>query len=228
MDESELDGLEHYLANARVLDVSTFSQTTAHPSFRLILEGGVGVLAKPADTAPEGEIMCRREAAAWMIARALGWPDLMGATMLRWITSPTTGDEVATSVQVIWPDYHPDADPTIFSDEDVWRAAVFDAAIGHSDRGGHNWLAVPGSGTAPQLKLVDHGYGFPSQVSAPNSTFFAMRRRAGLPEEITEALVRFVERRTAHGRLHELLASDAEAVFTRAEALIAAGVLEIS
>lgn len=74
MPDAELDELERYLANAEILDVAAFSRTTAHHSYRLILEGGVAVLAKPADTAPEGVIMCRREAAAWVLARALGWP----------------------------------------------------------------------------------------------------------------------------------------------------------
>lgn len=229
MPEAELDELERYLANAEILDVAAFSQTTAHHSYRLILEGGVAVLAKPADTAPEGVIMCRREAAAWVLARALGWPDLVSTTVMRVITSPSSGEEVETSVQLIWPDYLPDADVALFSDADIWRAAVFDAIVGHADRGGHNWLAVPGSSRSPHLKLVDHGYAFPEATSPPSSTFYELRRGQELPDAVSDSLGDFVARRSGLEHLHELLPSAAaDAVFERAETLLSSSVLEIS
>jgi hypothetical protein len=118
--------------------------------------------------------MCQREAAAWTLGRCLGWPDLIAATVMRTITSPSTGEEVETSVQVIWPDYLPDAAVELFSDEDIWRAAVFDLLVCHSDRGGHNWLAVPQPSAVPRLKLIDHGYGFPEETSAPPSAMASL------------------------------------------------------
>lgn len=124
MPDHQLDQLESYLENAAVLDVAAFSLTTAHHSFRLILEGGVAVMAKPMDTAPDGVVMCHREVAAWRLARALGWPELVATTVMRTITSPTSGTEVETSVQVIWSDNLPDADVAMFSDEDIWCAAA--------------------------------------------------------------------------------------------------------
>lgn len=229
MPERELDELERYLENAAILDVAAFSQTTAHHSFRLILEGGVAVLAKPADTAPDGEIMCRREVAAWVLARALGWPDLVSTTAMRTMTSPASGEDVETSVQVIWPDALPDADVGLFSDGDIWRAAVFDALVGQSDRGGHNWLAIPGSSASPRLKLVDHGYAFPESVSPPNSTFYELRRGRELPELVTESLDELVGRRAWLAEVQDLLSgAAADAVFQRAERVLGARVLEIS
>lgn len=226
--ERELDGLETFLAGAPVLDVAAFSHTTAHHSYRLILEGGVGVIAKPADTAPEGAVMCHREAAAWVLARALRWPDLMATTVMRRIASPTSGDEVETSVQVIWPDYLPDADVALFSGEDIWRAAVVDAVIGHSDRAGHNWLAVPGSSPSPRLKLVDHGHCFPEATSPPGSTFYELRRGQDLPDHSADALNELVSDRDSLDRLRALLSAAAvEAVVARAETLLSSTVLEI-
>jgi len=53
--EDALDELEHYLRGSTILDVAHFERHGAHRSFRLILEGGVGVLAKPAHTIGEGD-----------------------------------------------------------------------------------------------------------------------------------------------------------------------------
>jgi hypothetical protein len=78
-----LEQLEQYLRSAAVLGVSTFAQQGAHPSFRLILTGGVTVLAKPAHTVPiDGPAMIRYEVAGWVVARDLGWPDLVATTAL--------------------------------------------------------------------------------------------------------------------------------------------------
>jgi hypothetical protein len=44
------DALEHYLDSAAILNMAHFAQHGAHRSYRLILEGGVGALAEPADT----------------------------------------------------------------------------------------------------------------------------------------------------------------------------------
>jgi hypothetical protein len=183
-----LSEVELYLRTATILDVAHFAQHGAHRSYRLILEGGVGVLAKPSDTIPQGEIVPRREAAAWALARDLDWTDLVAATVTRFIDSPDSGDQVLASVQVLWPDFTPDADPNLFSDEDIWRAGVFDCLLGQDDRNGHNWLAVPGSSPTPGLKLVDHGFGFPDTVTPPNSTFYELRKGQQIPDQVLEAV----------------------------------------
>lgn len=228
MAQEEFDSLEHYLEMATVVDVAAFSHTTAHHSFRLILEGGVTAIAKPADTAPEGVVMCKREAAAWIVARALGWTDLVSTTVMRLMTSPDSGEEVETSAQVIWADYLPDAPLDRFSDEDLWRAAVFDLLVGHSDRGGHNWLAVPGSGTTSGLKLVDHGYAFPETTAPPSSSFYELRKGQDLPDDIVGAVDGLLSRPPEVDRLYELLSpAAADAIAERAEAILGDRVLGI-
>jgi hypothetical protein len=225
--EDALDELERYLAGSAILDVAHFERHGAHRSFRLILEGGVGALAKPAHTIGEGEIVPRREAAAWVIARELGWPDLLAATVLRSERFPDSEGPVVTSVQVLWPDVEPDLDIARFSEEDMWRAAVFDAVIGHTDRSGHNWLGVPGSSSEPRLKLVDHGYGFPGEVTPPSSTFFQRFKGQELPDFAVEALYRLRDRRRVYVLRDLLPAGTLEAAYDRAEAVASRSVLEI-
>jgi hypothetical protein len=226
-DEAELDDVERYLQEAPVLDVATFSTTTAHHSFRLILQGGLGAMAKPADRVAEGATVIRREAAAWIIARELGWSDLVAATIVRVVDLPASGIVGETSVQIIWPDNEPDADPSSFSDEDVWRAAIFDAVIGHSDRGGHNWLGVPATGAERRLKLVDHGYGFPDTRTAPSSTFYAMREGQPIPPSHLEAVQRLASVRH-EAALSELLdGASRTALHDRANHLATSGTLTI-
>jgi hypothetical protein len=186
-----LDELEEYLRTARILDVvSPGNIGGAHEKRLLILEGGVGVIAKPADVSPEAPQMVRREAAAWVLARLLGWSDLVAATVIREIPSFSSGGDVEASLMVAWPNNQPDQDPG-FDDHDVWRAAVFDAAIRQSDRAGHNWLCVPesgGQGTA-KLKLIDHGYAFffPGRDQI-GSTFVEAKRGQPIPDAVLEGV----------------------------------------
>ncbi len=191
MDEG-LDELGAYLEQADILNAAAWALHGAHRSFLITLQGGVGVLAKPEDVIADGPAMIRREAAAWLIARGLDWPDLVAATVVRQMRSPDTGDPVEASVQVIWPNAQPDLDPGLFADPDVWRGAVYDAVVGHSDRNGHNWLATPretSAGLPPQLRLCDHGYGFPDLVQPPNSTFYQLKAGHSIPPDNVDALV---------------------------------------
>lgn len=186
-----LDNLEEYLLGARILAEFAFSGHGAHQSYFLVLEGGAAGLAKPADEIADGATLVRRERAAWVVARLLKWPDLMAATVIRTVRSYKTGLDTDASLQVIWPDNLPDAPIGTFSADDVWRAAIFDAVIGHTDRGGHNWLAVPApkpAGAASQLKLVDHGYAFLGGDQPPNSDFFRQNQNQDLPASFAENL----------------------------------------
>jgi len=137
--------------------------------------------------------MVPREAAAWTVARRLGWPDLVSATIVRTIPSPTTGLDTDASVAVAWPSHRPDADAAGFADEDVWRAAVFDYLIEQSDRSGHNWLSVPDPALGhPKLKLVDHGYAFWFPGRPLGSTFYAAKQGDDLPEPVLDAVKTFL------------------------------------
>ncbi len=123
LDDLHHEDLQRVLSSAPILDVAAWAAHGAHRSFRLILEGGIGALAKPEDGIQDGPTLVRREVAGWLIARELGWHDMLATTVLRTIPSPDTGGEVAASR---WPDCLPDADPSHFSDEEIWQAAVFE------------------------------------------------------------------------------------------------------
>ncbi len=189
-----LDDLESYLLGVRILSEFAYSGHGAHVSYFLVLEGGAAALAKPADEIGDGGTLVRRERAAWVVARLLKWPDLMAATVVRTLRSFKTGLDTDSSVQVIWPDNLPDAPITAFSSEDIWRGAIFDAVVGHTDRGGHNWLAVPApkpAGPTVQLKLVDHGYAFPAGSQPPNSDFFRRNLNQDIPAPFARDLKDF-------------------------------------
>jgi hypothetical protein len=220
-----LDDLEKYLRAARILDAATFPNHGAHPSYRLILEGGVGALAKPASTAPDdGAAMVRYEVAGWVVARDLGWSDLVATTVLRTIDLLPDQDETETSVQVLWPGFQVDVDRTQFDNEDIWRAAIFDALIRHSDRT-HNWGAVVGHGR-PRLKLIDHGYAFRS-TRPLSSSFVVDREGQPLPQMLKDDLDAFLER-YQDGDLADLLEPEVlEELGTRARNMVETGILSL-
>jgi hypothetical protein len=226
----ELSDLESYLRTAVILDAYTFPAGGAHPDKHVvILEGGVSVLAKPARS-DESSRMATREVAAWSIARDLGWAELMGATVMRTIDQ-LAGNPYDASLQVLWPAPDPDCDWQRFSDEEILRAATFDAIIAHTDRGGHNWLGVPGeaSGMQSRLKLVDHGYSLNMQGpgDAVASTFFEARRGQSLPEDVTDAISQLLDE-WPPAEVDELLEPEAaDATQERAQRLLAAGVLSL-
>jgi hypothetical protein len=227
-DDSVFDDLERVLRDAPILATATFTRHGAHRSFLVVLAGGVGVLGKPADTIADGDVVVGREAAAWTIARELGWGDLLGATTRRTIDSPDSGQPIAASLQVLWPDFRPDADIGLFSDDDTWRAAAFDAVISHEDRMNHNWLLVPDSGSGPpMLKLVDHGYGFGLGLKPPNSSFYEKHRGTDIPDAIKRALGRLTHPRQSRD-LEDLLTAEAlESVQERANHLVSTDLLEL-
>ena len=114
----------------------------------------------------------RYEAAAWVLAKGLGWTDLVATTVLRETDAfPDVDEEVTTSLQVLWPGFELDANLDQFPDEDIWRAALFDVLIFHTDRT-HNWGAVPGHGQK-RLKLIDHGYAFREWAGREFASSFA-------------------------------------------------------
>jgi hypothetical protein len=196
MGRADTDHFEQYLSEASVIQVATHSLGGGgHPSsFLAVLEGGVGLLAKPA-TSEESELMTRREVAAWRLALDLGWTDLVSTTVLREVLSPFTEESAQASAQVLWPasdvgvGVNPDEE---LPEEDVWRAAVFDALIRASDRHEWNWLLLPRDAGAGQrrLKLVDHGHAFDlnRQIEPGVSPFYLGRRGQQIPDFCLSAL----------------------------------------
>jgi hypothetical protein len=95
--------------------------------------------------------LCQREVAAYLVARALGWP-LVPPTVLR------DGPEGPGSVQLFVP-FDPDSHYFTMVEhrpDDFRRIAVFDAVANNADRkGGHCLLADDG-----RVFVVDHGVCF--------------------------------------------------------------------
>lgn len=224
-----LEELERYLRQADVIDQAAFAVTTphAHPTYRVILTGGVAAMVKPSDEIADGEALVGQEVAAWVLAKALGWPDLLAATVLRSLPSRVTGLSVRASLQVIWPDCLPDAPHQGFGPDDTWRAAIFDAIVGQTDRVGHNWVAVPAAAGRPRLKLIDHGYSFTTGMGPPRSTFYALHAGQSIPAAHRNAISTLLGSFPT-GDLQGLLSqSEATDARTRAGRLLQRGVLQL-
>jgi hypothetical protein len=226
-DDVRLDDFERYLLTAPILHASTNAAGGAHPSYLVILEGGTGVLVKPEDVVAGGDVMTARETAAWVVARELGWPDLVSTTVRREIDSYVSGDRVMASVQVLWPSNQPGTPLDELPDDDLSRAALFDALVFQSDRNSGNWLGVPNDGGRPRLKLIDHGYAF-DLTRGFQSPFFDRFREQPLTDDARDALRRI--RAPRHTRaLEELLPPDELRAFhARAEALESVGTFRTS
>ena len=227
--DRHLDDLELYLQRAAILDASASTLGGAHGGkVRILLEGGVSALAKPEVGIQDGDQLVIREVAAWALARELGWADLVACTVLREV--PLVGGGTGrASVQLLWPDNaQPDFDINVYSEDDVWRAGIFDAVIAHCDRG-HNWLGLPDESGAYRLKLVDHGYAFDFPGRSFESAFYDKHQGEAIPDTYRARL-----RRCAHLRqedhLRELFAADQtplDLALARAASLEANGTLTI-
>jgi uncharacterized repeat protein (TIGR03843 family) len=99
---------------------------------------------------PEGTL-CRREVAAYVVARSLGWPNIP-PTILR------DGPEGVGSVQRFVP-FDPEAHYFTLEPEradDFRRVALFDVVVNNADRkGGHCLLGEDGT-----IWVIDHGVCF--------------------------------------------------------------------
>jgi len=231
MPEVELDALDYYLGSATIVGSWTFPNPGQHRSYVIVFESGVGVLAKPEDAPglPAAPAMIRREVAAWVIARYLGWTDLVSASKLRLIPSPISQADVYASLHVLWPNSAPDIDAG-FPDDDVWRAAIFDAVVGQTDRGGHNWLAVPdpagGHAVPIRLVLIDHGNSMQPGVYPPTSTFYARKAGQQIADVYVDDLAELFDR--LPGQLTGLVdAAEAGGVRDRVLALLNKRVLDL-
>jgi hypothetical protein len=221
-----LDELETYLVRSPILYAAAHAMGGGgHPSsFVAALEGGVGVLVKTADASGEAPAMCRREAAAWRLARALGWPEMVAATVIREVPSLGSGAPVEASVQILWPMNQPGVSEDEFSEEDLWRAAVIDALVRSTDRHPANWLGVPldAAGGRRQLKLIDHGHAF-DLTRGLQAPFYLGRRGQGLPDWASEA----VDRLRDVGFLASHLNDEENEAFVQRVEYLKEGILDI-
>jgi len=227
--DRHLDDLELYLQRASILDAAASTLGGAHGGkVRILLEGGVSALAKPEAGIAEGAQVVIREVAAWTLARELGWADLVACTVLRDV--PLVGGGTGrASVQLLWPDNaQPDFDITVYSEHDVWRAAIFDAVIAHADRS-HNWLGLPDESGAYRLKLVDHGYALDFPGRSFESAFYKRHEGEQIPDAY-RARLRRCEHLRQERHLRELFADNQaplDAALARAGSLENSGTLTI-
>ncbi|MGO9888955.1 MAG: hypothetical protein ACLP0L_13735 [Solirubrobacteraceae bacterium] len=120
----------------------------------------------------------------------------MAATVLRDVPRLSTGSEVVHGLRIMWPDGRQwltglDQLP----EDEVWQAAVFDAAVAHADHGGNNWFGVPdpSTGARAHLRLVDTGNAFDLGGNSVNSSFYQHHLDDPLPEHVLEAVQRLYE-----------------------------------
>ena len=232
-----LDALETYLRDAPLLYAfapQVHGGGGHGGKFAAVLDGGVAVFCKPASGVGDAGRAARNEVAAWIVARQLGWTEMMAATILRSLRSPAGGNEEEMALQILWPGSDFTPDPSGFTDEEIWKAALFDYLIFHSDRTNNNWLGVPPAalpfpgpvaGHRQQLKLIDHGYAFnyPGRDYL-SSSFVERRRGATIPDELRGSVRSLAG--SAAGALSGLLdQSEIESLVTRVNEIDSSGVL---
>ncbi|HWJ51039.1 MAG TPA: hypothetical protein VNR42_08465 [Solirubrobacteraceae bacterium] len=224
--------LEDYLRTARVLHTAPLGGGLGHRHKQLlILDGGLGVVAKLAEGPDDGarSIAARQvcsEVAAWFLAHELGWDDLVPVTTMGVVKSKFTGEHVAASLQIAWPRFNLAAElamePADCDDSDRWRVAIFDALAGNTDRNATNWGLIQ---DLPRAKLIDHGSGFGLE---PTTSQFATELNG---EQIPEMHKRYLETFIANekgSRLPTILPDTAAlTLFERAQDLVQNGTLSI-
>src|SRR5438552_6912232 len=150
-----IDTLVEYLRTSRPVAVVRNPASAANETYIASLEGGVSIIAKSGGPHPN----IKPEAAAWHMARLLGWEDMVAVTILAAFRPSPRHEMRDSSLQVAWHPHEVGADLDSLPLDDVWRGAVFDAVVMHRDRHPGNWLACPPvSSGEPRLKLIDHGH----------------------------------------------------------------------
>jgi hypothetical protein len=220
MDAQVAARLESYLRDAVVLHVRPLPGGGGHASkAALILQGGVGVVAK---RAADGNMLtqAKREVAAWVLAMELGLSTLVPTTVLRQVpeTDDVTGGYVEASVQVLWPRFTTAAQDSLAcaqcSDELSWSVAVFDILAANTDRNDGNWGTIEG---LPRVALVDHGHAFQGDDS--NSPFVERHRGEDIPPDLISC-VEQLHANEAASRLTQFLdVPVCQGVFARAAKL---------
>ena len=203
--------LERYMETAPIVNAyePDVHGGGGHPGkFSVVLSGGLTTLVKPSWTAPNAAVMVRNEVAAWQFVDLMSWQHLMGATVLRTVTHPTTGASGEASLQVLWPANDYCVDVGKFDEGDRWKAALVDTVLQNSDRGGGNWLGVPKGGEKPNLVLIDHGYTLLAST-ATTSAFVEMQKGQSVPLPLIDDLQRFVSSDPLRSRLVETVGAEA-------------------
>jgi hypothetical protein len=217
--EDASSSLESYLSEAHIDYVGDFAGGGGHADKQLVvLRGGVGALAKLGREEPARR-QCRAEVAAYKVAQALGWADLVPVTVYREVPTPEGSAEA--SVQVEWPRFQTAQElgrnVDSLEETDALRIAVLDVLLMNTDRHDQNWGFVGGA----KLALIDHGNSGMSGMDGGPSAIAHARRNRDLEGEHVEALEALVE---ATDRLKETIGEEnAQAVVDRANRMLQAG-----
>lgn len=220
--------LEDYLRTARIVHAGPLPLGGGHQQKQLVvLDGGLGVVAKLAEGAATAPAQVRAEVAAWVLVRELRWSDLVPTTTLRAVRSIHTGNDVAASVQVVWPFFRTAIERTATVhdclDDDRWRVAIVDALAWNTDRNESNWGFIQ---DLPHAKLIDNGNAFdPAQVVS--SPFVADKNGDAIPADHRERLQEFV-RASRDSQLREILDGGVvENVMQRADDFVQTGTFSV-
>ena len=192
--------LEEYLAAAAIDLHANFEGGGGHANKQLVLvRGGFGAVAKLA-TDDQTRRQARSEVAAYAVARALGWDDLVPVTVYRTVPSPS-GD-VEASVQILWPSFKTAAelgiDHTSVAETDSWRVAILDVLLMNSDRNASNWGQV----AQTRIALIDHGHALIGGQPGLGSDFATSRLGHEIPAPMKEALERLTS--SGGGQLRDI------------------------
>ena len=219
--------LEDYLRTARIVHVVPLPGGGGHQHKQLlILDGGLGVVAKLAEGGDPGRIsqQIRSEVAAGILARELGWAELVPTTALRAMRSSFTGAMVAASIQIAWPRFEVAAvlglNPGSCEESDRWRIAIFDALAANPDRNDGNWGFID---QLPLPKLIDHGHAFDPGQPETTSPFALEKRGTAIPDEYLHQIRAFAGG-AATSALGEVLdEAVVQSVFQRASTFVETG-----
>lgn len=166
----EPDELLEILRTAPVIEtLSPCIKTRSYAAIVFVtLEGDIKAFWKRGDVDPPGIIGVRREVAAYELACILGWTSLLPVVAHR--IEPVADGRFAEIASCEFISGIDDVGVAEFSQDEIEKAAVFDALIANPDRLGHNWRACDAASTR-RLRLYDHELAFAVNASV-NSSFW--------------------------------------------------------
>jgi hypothetical protein len=127
---------------------------------------------------PTGQFY-KREAAASIVADAMGMSDLVPPTVIREHNGEIGSIQQFAEGAVKASKLHDRRGTEFDGDEDARRSAIFDYLIGHSDRHHGNWMLKNGN---QKLVLIDNGLAFPTKYNKSDYFNYQFWRRASAKE----------------------------------------------
>jgi hypothetical protein len=184
---------EKRLLHGEIDDVSLYHPGTAD-TYKVVFADGAAAAFKSLEGSERnaaqyghtGISVLLNDVAAWLVARGLGFEDLVKGVVLR----PVALERVGIGTLQAWHEGEPSGSGWEACAQ-VRRAALFDALIGQQDRNGTNFNYDP---DADELGLFDNSYSFAQpgdQTSASAIVASACEDAASLEGDLLDALDRF-------------------------------------